>query len=322
MDNYAILCMKKYHDLVTLNRLQQHHNREIPLPHVKYEDTIKNVTLIDAGSSYVNAWKNRMQKAEIERGTPIPVRKNSVKFFELVLSYSPDADINIKEWYKLNVEWLKEKFGESNILSCVLHLDEETPHIHVDVIPITKDNRLCMKDFIDGPMDLKKLQTEYGNVMKKCGLKRGEKNTKSKKTTLDRFYRAINKIENNPFPTQQENESESEYITRLQEYTTDLKYAYENMKQKAKRTDEIIKTRVNNHYVDAIDTFHLQYQIEKNLKEKEQIKKRLKTYQKIEEVVPQNELEKVLHFLLDRYQKEEVISSQQQITHAFEDKTQ
>ena len=58
-----------------------------------------------------------------------------------------------------------KKFGEENILSAVVHLDERTPHMHVCFVPITKDGKLSSKTLIGGPTGLVKLQDDFYSHM-------------------------------------------------------------------------------------------------------------------------------------------------------------
>ena len=63
----------------------------------------------------------------------------------------------------------QEEFFED----CVVHMDETTPHLHLNLVPIT-NGKLCSKDLYS-PKKLSALQTELaGTVGKKWGLKRGK----------------------------------------------------------------------------------------------------------------------------------------------------
>lgn len=42
----------------------------------------------------------------------------------------------IDEWCNDNLQWLYKNFGRENTVSAVLHMDEQTPHIHATVVPI------------------------------------------------------------------------------------------------------------------------------------------------------------------------------------------
>lgn len=46
-------------------------------------------------------------------------------------------------------KFFEERYGQENVISAVVHLDETTPHMHLNLIPITPDGRLCSKDLFD-----------------------------------------------------------------------------------------------------------------------------------------------------------------------------
>lgn len=77
-------------------------------------------------------------------------------------------------------KFFEERYGEENVMSAVVHLDETTPHMHLNLIPITPDGRLCSKDLFDKPK-LQQLQTDfYEAVGKKYGLQRGKEGSQAK----------------------------------------------------------------------------------------------------------------------------------------------
>ncbi len=41
-----------------------------------------------------------------------------------------------------------EKYGKENIISAVVHVDETTPHLHLNIVPIV-NGKLCSKDLFD-----------------------------------------------------------------------------------------------------------------------------------------------------------------------------
>lgn len=45
--------------------------------------------------------------------------------------------------------FLKECYGEKNIVSAVVHMDETTPHMHLTAVPLTDDGKLSAKTIID-----------------------------------------------------------------------------------------------------------------------------------------------------------------------------
>ena len=51
----------------------------------------------------------------------------------------------LDEWCKDNIDWLLKTYGADNVVSAVLHMDEETPHIHATIIPIVQTERKKQK---------------------------------------------------------------------------------------------------------------------------------------------------------------------------------
>lgn len=104
----------------------------------------------------------------------------------------------IDEWCRDNLDYFKREFGEKNIVSAVLHMDEKTPHIHIALVPIVTGKRrkakegaqeketirLCADDILT-KTKMKGYQDSYAVAMSKYGLKRGIEGSKAKhKSTL------------------------------------------------------------------------------------------------------------------------------------------
>lgn len=47
----------------------------------------------------------------------------------------------LDEWCADNLKYFADTFGKENIVAAHLHRDEETPHIHVTLVPIVKGER-------------------------------------------------------------------------------------------------------------------------------------------------------------------------------------
>ena len=86
----------------------------------------------------------------------------------------------IERWAKDMYDVLAGRFGEENILSFIVHLDERTPHIHADVVPVTPANLisykevLCGKDKYEFRQRTLALHDLFGAVNKRWGLQRGD----------------------------------------------------------------------------------------------------------------------------------------------------
>ena len=84
-------------------------------------------------------------------------------------------------------KFFTERYGKENIISAVVHLDETTPHMHLNLMPITPDGRLCSKQLFDKPQ-LQQLQTNfYEEVGKKYGLQRGKEGSQRKHLSTAEF---------------------------------------------------------------------------------------------------------------------------------------
>ena len=84
-----------------------------------------------------------------------------------------------KQFFDDCTEFFAERYGKENVVSAVVHLDESTPHLHFNLMPVT-DGRLCAKVLFDRTA-LRDLQTDfYEAVGKKYGLERGKEGSTAK----------------------------------------------------------------------------------------------------------------------------------------------
>ena len=84
-----------------------------------------------------------------------------------------------KQFFDDCTEFFAERHGKENVVSAVVHLDESTPHLHFNLMPVT-DGRLCAKELFDRTA-LRNLQTDfYEAVGKKYGLERGKEGSTAK----------------------------------------------------------------------------------------------------------------------------------------------
>ena len=86
----------------------------------------------------------------------------------------------IEQWAKDVYGFVCREFGEDNIASFIVHLDEMNPHAHCVFVPMTTDGRLCAKEVIGGKnknearQRMRELHTRFAEVSRKYGLDRGD----------------------------------------------------------------------------------------------------------------------------------------------------
>lgn len=75
------------------------------------------------------------------------------------LHEDPDNQEKLREWVKFHEEYIDQKFGKENVVYCNVQLDETTPHISCQVVPIRTDKNgkkhISHSHFFDGKVELK-----------------------------------------------------------------------------------------------------------------------------------------------------------------------
>ena len=179
-----------------------HLNREL----VQFPEGVKNRT---------EAIAHRIETAGIRR----KVGTNQVKAIRVLLTGSNkdmkqmEADGRLDGWCSDNLKWLRETYGELNLVSAVLHMDEKTPHIHATVVPIVtgerrkarqeerngkkkyrkknpQDVRLCADDVM-ARHKLKHYQDTYAQAMSKYGLQRGVDGSLARHVSTSQYYKEL-----------------------------------------------------------------------------------------------------------------------------------
>lgn len=148
-----------------VNGLQRHNER---VPGQKHSNeriddsrTADNVFLKKSDSKF-NKSVNDVIENERKGGTK-GVRKDAVRMVEATVQLSGKV-LDMSEYEQEQVlrdsyEWLKDKFGEDNVISAVIHKDETNMHLHFDFVPI-EDGKLNAKAIISKPR-LKQYQTDF-----------------------------------------------------------------------------------------------------------------------------------------------------------------
>jgi len=115
-------------------------------------------------------------------------------------SYDPER---MKAWAMATLAWAKRTWPDQ-LASMVLHLDEQTPHAHLLVVPRVKkldgNWKLNSKALFDRER-LRDLQSSFGAALNHLGIKRGEPSSNASHTEVRQFYGAIKQAKVKPFAT-------------------------------------------------------------------------------------------------------------------------
>ena len=304
--NYCSLRMSKYTTFPQINGLQQHNDREIFTPNIDANKSGQNVALISPAGRYTERWHEIFEFEEISHNQKIKTRKDSVRVLEFVTSFSNGAleEEDIPKWAEANVEWMKKTFGENHIIASTLHMDETTPHIHTEIIPIDERGHLCAKSFTGGQKAMANLQSSYAKAMEPFGLARGERNSKAKKKTLKKFYNSINEADNAKLPPQMKNEDGSDYLFRMEQYCKKMEMAKKKLAMELEEANQLIGTRIAQEfskYSTAVSLYEDLY--EKYGGDKEKIEERLNNYRLLENRLPNDTAEGLIRNLLSRFEE-------------------
>lgn len=86
--------------------------------------------------------------AETKQRTGKGLRKDAVTMCSWVLTYPSDSPPEQQEaFFKAAYDWYCTRYGADNIITAAVHMDETTPHLHLQFIPFVDDCRkLCAKE--------------------------------------------------------------------------------------------------------------------------------------------------------------------------------
>ena len=177
-----------------------HLNREL----IQFPDGVRSRTA---------AIQHRLNTAGLKR----KIGKNQVQAIRIVLT-GTHADMEqieqtgrLNDWCQDNLDWLRKTYGADNIVSAVLHMDEETPHIHATIVPIVQTKRKKQKkeqtakkryrtkapaprlcaDEVMSRANLIRYQDTYAEQMAAYGLKRGIKGSEAQHISTHEYYRSL-----------------------------------------------------------------------------------------------------------------------------------
>jgi len=189
---YAVLRMGKLKTMGEIGALGQHNERTRETRNADEARLGDNVRLAGTGDWCADA-QQRLDAAP-------RIRSNAVLALEHVMTASRDfyqqgdaggQAARLDEWTTRSMAWLRDRYGDANVVAAILHKDEQTPHIQALVVPLHDDKGLNAKYWIDGRAKLAAMQDSYARAMEPLGLERGVKGSVAEHQTVKAFYAKI-----------------------------------------------------------------------------------------------------------------------------------
>ena len=175
--------MEKYHK-TDIAPVEQENERDETYqasnPQIDFTRTRNNYNIIKRQRSYTQFINDKIEALDL----PTKVRKDAVLMCSFVVGsdrefFSRLSPSEQQQFFVDCTHFFAERYGEDNIISAVVHLDETTPHMHLNLIPIA-NGRLCAKQLFDRK-ELQNLQSDFHFVVgKKWNLQRGKEGSQAK----------------------------------------------------------------------------------------------------------------------------------------------
>lgn len=163
-------------------------------PNIDSRRTKDNYHIIYPRQSYIETINSRLERLELKR----KIRSDAIYMNSFVITSDGEFFKDMRAWeqyafFEDCARFFMDKYGYENVLSAVVHMDETTPHLHLNIVPIN-EGRVSSKSLFDR-RKLAQLQTElWEQVGKRYGLKRGKYGSAAKHVSAAE-HRAKNIVE-------------------------------------------------------------------------------------------------------------------------------
>ncbi len=140
-------CYKK-ESLLGINKHNLRKNKHYGNKDIDTKRSVNNRIYISPDSTLYQACKKQIEERVLAKGGRVTKASNWI--CECIFSYPEELPKDrIDEYYGLILEYMASRLGRDNMVEAVVHMDEGgVPHMHLDILTITKDGRLSSKELI------------------------------------------------------------------------------------------------------------------------------------------------------------------------------
>ena len=156
-------------------------------PQIDSSRTHLNYHIIYPMKSYLEIINERLSELELKR----KIRSDAILMNSFIVTSDGEFFKGLHPWeqrefFRDCAEFFSRKYGEENMISAIVHMDETTPHMHLNFIPINQ-GRLSSKSLFDR-QKLAQLQTQlHESIGRKWGLQRGKEGSQAKHLSTAEF---------------------------------------------------------------------------------------------------------------------------------------
>lgn len=194
-NHYAVATMRKM-KIDNLSGIFRHDFRETDNHKNQDIDPSKSNQNIELVADHKLRKRDVMDFIQKHRVGSRKVRRDAVVLDEWIVSsdhgyFAKKSPEEVRKYFSDAIGYFAQKFGRENILYGNVHLDESTPHMHMGIVPITKDHKLSSKRVFDRNT-LREIQTEFPKYMQEHGheVVRGSEKSQRKKLSVAEYKHA------------------------------------------------------------------------------------------------------------------------------------
>lgn len=263
---YSFVSIEKIKSVGTMMSKYNHNCRQVEVSNVieslsHLNDELIPLPTVDGKQlSYKDVFEKRIEETNQFRNQKI--RSNAVLGYEVLLTFSREADIDVAAWKKQSVKWLHDTFDvapdkKSNILHTVCHEDEVgNIHIHAFVVPIDEYGSLNARHFTGGYYAMTEIQTTYNDYVKDLGLERGLAGCSAYPQDINKYYdesdqsNKIKLLENESgidFYNKYKDELETMFAQKLKKFKEYERNARRALDKKRISQHEMLQIKLDHH---------------------------------------------------------------------------
>lgn len=188
--SYAVVRVQKF-SAGSVKGIEMHDRREKDHSNTNPDiDYTKSENNYDLHSAQHNNFRRAVNERISQLDLPKAVRKDAVVMAQVLVTSDSVFFDNLeyqdnitKDFFTKAYDFLADRYGRENVISATVHMDERTPHMHFNFVPVTSDGRLSAKSILTRQTLTEQQDAFFQNVGKEFNLQRGELKDEGKRRT-------------------------------------------------------------------------------------------------------------------------------------------